>query len=333
MKRNIFLRLAVCLLLAAVMGTSVFTVSLAKYVAAAGGVADPPRVAKFSFVTGSRKYLGSGWEEQNTAIDAGAFGGYDPSKQFREIAVSSGAVTSFEMPLFDFEYLSPVKSSGSGLIWNWFNGPLPPETTVTSKNGQLVAAPGTGLNMGQGKNNPNAPHNNNAEGAYHTFQFRNDSEVAVRYKLSIVSTAADLQNVPIYVYAPAKPGAGWELAVGAVMTGSSALAEWNMLPPGGSDELKMGWFWAFDKNGYGWDPSIPHNPALELFNYSSYYGSNVRDWLATLSVNTDADDTLLGYYAAEYLRALAADNDTDAEAALAECQFNLVFKLEVEQID
>ena len=286
MKRNIFLRLALCLLAAAVIGTSVFTVSLAKYVAAAAGEATA-RVAKFSFVTNPTP-------------------GSAPETGKKQIAVDAGKVEVFNVPLFDTAYYKPHA---------WVDGPYPGDTTKTviSSLSDAVVAPGVGLGFG-----PNATTANDlvdlGEGAgyygYRTVTFKNDSEVAVRYKFT-VEDSPSLQSLPICVLA--RQTEIWSLLAGATLTGDTGVPGWRMLEPGGEDNLHFGFIWFFDGVNY---------PSATL------------SWLAGMGVTFDDErDSLLGLAAANYLRAVKAGNTTAAATYLAATQMNVAFKLEVEQVD
>ena len=331
MKRNIFLRLAVCLLLAAVMGTSVFTVSLAKYVAAADSAAEA-RVAKFSFLPGSKKYNQSGgdWED-NSDVDTGSFPYYN------QIAVEPGKVTTFEVPCFDYEYFGRP---------DW---PQELDATVQGRDDAFVAAPGTGtMNFNRinlGMHNPNF----GGDGYESVTELRNDSEVAVKYRVTLDSSSAipgrlvmKAGNSEFFFSVGPEPyssdtSRNDNPALPIILTninndGTLNDNGWIMLEPNGTRNFKFSWAWGFDYSGvYSWDPFLIGDRWL-LTGWGRVFdnGANTDDVADTFD---DELDTLLGYYAAEYLRALEAEDDIAAEAALAECQFNLVFKLEVEQID
>ncbi|MCL2107659.1 MAG: hypothetical protein FWH26_11470 [Oscillospiraceae bacterium] len=115
MKRNAFLRLALGLLVISIACSSLFMASptAAKYVAA--GEADgPARVAIFSFLAGSFK-----------ASEAGLFGGFNTTPgldgvvpgEWDQIALYPGQVTSFEVPAFSYEYLTPNATIGGPEGW------------------------------------------------------------------------------------------------------------------------------------------------------------------------------------------------------------------------
>jgi len=285
MKQNYFLRTAACLLVFAIASLGLLPGAGAKYVAAAKFTAGA-RVATFSFVTNSTPFGGQG------GID----------KQF---VVAPGESTSniFTFPLFDTAYLTPDSGSGAG----WFNGPSPSSVTVRSGNGDLVAAPGTGMSFGPGVYNTN-----NTPGGYYKLQFRNDSEVAVRYRLS-VNSAAPLKGVPLYLYGPARLG-DWTLATTDLVLSGSASTEWNVLGPnnGSYDAIELAFFWLFSATGY---EGYPYGPDL-----ITHMTNPSRNWTA----NSDVDDSLLGMLGADYLK---------GKISLDAASMKLELRLEVEQLD
>ena len=125
--------------------------ALAKYVASATVTASA-RVAKFSFKVTTTEFKNQGGE--------------------KEIAVTAGVATPFTIPLFDTEYYASGASSGT--------------PTVQSSNGDLVIAPGVNSGEGIPVNNPNK---NSSSDSRKVFVLKNESEVAVTYRLEFVPSS------------------------------------------------------------------------------------------------------------------------------------------------
>jgi len=297
MKPNYFLRTAVYLLVAVVASMSLLGSAGAKYVASAT-IEASARVAKFAFVTNSTPFGAQG--------DGGA------NKQF-VVAPGESASNVFTFPLFDTVYYAPV----GGPLDNYFYSPDPTMETVESSNGDLVAAPGTGINFGPGKNNTADFTGHNG---YFKLQFRNDSEVAVRYRLS-VNSSAPLKGVPLYLFGPARLTAWAPASTGLVLSGNAS-TEWNTLGPmnGSYDIINLAWFWMFNQYGTGY--AVPDEGQTDPPPNGTALISTINSlgWVA----NSDADDSYLGWLGAEHLR-----GNIGRDAA----SMKLELKLEVEQID
>jgi len=238
MKLTVLWRLVGYLLLAAVISTSILagTGTWAKY-AAAGEAQANARVAKFSFVAGSQKYLGGGdWAVVNSSVDDEDPDVIVAGKHWREIAITSGASTLFELPLFDYEYSGTDSSLAS-------------TATVQGVDDEIVVAPGIGNSHGNPMHNPNT----NANVQY--FDFRNDSEVTVRFKVEI-DPSSSTGGADIFVGSPwippwadlGDPAHGWYL-VGS-HNQPVPISSWNYLDPGQTyANLGILWTWPFDDAG------------------------------------------------------------------------------------
>jgi len=170
MKRNIFLRAALCLFIGVWASGTMLTGAWAKYVATGLGTASA-RIAEFSVQVGSRKYdsANKNWKAASDASfwdEIVTLDGINPSN-----------VQTFELPLFDYEYSSlPSRDVNAGVIGG---------TSVSSSGAYLVVAPGTG-HGGAPKHNPNlawdlpGPPATNSKGI---FSIQNKSEVTIRFKL------------------------------------------------------------------------------------------------------------------------------------------------------
>ena len=310
MKDNIFLRAAAYLLVVVIVSLSLLSGTLAKYVASTGTDAGA-RVARFSFVA----------KQSNTA----------PSSGWQEVAVAAGTPAPFSVPLFDTAYYTPVLSAAGGGAY--FNGPASRSVTVNSSD--LVVAPGTGINFGEGVDNtkylPNPDNGDNTR--FTRLYFKNNSEVSVRYRLSLDTDATELLGLKLYFIGWNAGGsvgnAAWLAAdSGAALTDGTS--GWRNLPPNSSAEfIDVGWFWVYDEDGYGYDPGSLASP-----NNSGYYGSLIRGFVAD-KYNPDIDDTYLGWLAAEYLREAAAGTAgaEELDEMLALVTMRIGLRLDVEQIN
>jgi len=265
-----------------------YTYTQAKFISKAN-TTGTAQVAKFSFVTNSTPF-GTG-NQQGAA-----------NKQF---VVSPGQSNdnTFTIPLFDTRYVTPPPGA------DWFNGPASSIETVISRNGNLIAAPGTGTSFGPGADSTVA-HTITGDGWMHKLQFRNESEVTVRYRVTVDSIAG-LRGVPLYLYVP-ENGKGWApSANGWALTGNASDA-WITLPPNMTtwDTWHLGWFWLYDATGY---VGYPYGSSLAGY-------INSEGWVP----NSDEDDTYLGWLGAEYLR---------GNVGLDAASMKLALKLEVVQVD
>ena len=322
MKRNVFLRAAACLLVAAVMSTSLLGGTGAKYVASAAVIASA-RVAKFSFVAGSKKYsktASPSWLANDGAIDSG--NGF-----WNQIAVNAGVPTAFTVPLFDYEYDTvSVTFGGAGSA-------LQTVKARTNADGtrDIIIAPGTGTLFGD------PTHNGNYDiqyvsgldfGKYYFMDFRNDSEVAVRFRLAtsypgdftIVISDLHLKNdvlwtklgsTPVVLTHSLQPSGvapAHSVPLSYIWTPEH---EWIQLPPNGTYHLVFGLL-------------FPYETDLAKPDIGSNWSANSVNVNPPAVVN-DIDDSMHGVAAREFLKG----NTSYAAAA----HLDLVFKLEVEQID
>lgn len=200
-ERNPFLRAALLMLVVAMAANVVFagTEAFAKYVAQGDGGANA-RVAKFSFLIGSVKQdMGTSWGIPNSQWDLADkkqadfyWSGSDWAGFWNQMVTPSSisaypninTVETITVPLFASEY------RGTG------------GTTVKGQNGALVIAPGVNMNghtpvTNSAFGNPNTNANGEVQ-----LVFKNNSEVAVRYKVEY-----DTYSMPYYYYE--KP---WETA-------------------------------------------------------------------------------------------------------------------------
>jgi len=302
MKKNRFLRLALCLAICAwvsgnlLMGTGTW----AKYVATGKGAAGA-RFASFSFQVGSQKFDGvddwypinhsSYWEDIVTPT------GIDPTQVVKE----------FSMPLFDYEYISDLYGPQCG-------GPGGNVVTVKSKDDALVVAPGMGHAFGSGNTNPGF-------GWSHTINFKNNSEVTLRFQLENITTSADILNLPICFDHGADNGYRQRMDRAYTFPGdldaSSNKTYWYVMQPvgntGDTQSVTFWWCWFFDT----------HDPGC--------WGD-----LGIGAATNDAYETSLGMQAA---RAYKHREDTGCTGSCAspshvdmpEVEFK--FRITVEQVD
>jgi len=279
MKDNIFLRAAAYLLAMVIASLSLLAGTTAKYVASATNAASA-KVAKFSFVTNSMPFASQGTVDKQLVVQPG-----------------QSASNEFTIPLFDTAYYTPADFAGV------FTGPGTPIETVTSSNGDAVVAPGTGILIGPGKNNPNLIADHFFPGIY-SLQFRNDSEVTVRFKISVDTDESVLHGAPIGVYSDSN--GGW----GAASNGY-ILADWQILAPKNTTycDLAYSFAWPFDS-----------------VDDADYYGPDGVAWRDGFGfVLSDPADSRLGMLAAQHLRGEGPTRDN--------VTLKLVLKLEVEQVN
>ena len=141
--------------------------TLAKYASTASGTGTA-QVAKFSFLVGSQKYdkASGNWGAFNQSLAVSNIGTDEttPLRYWNEIAVTAGAQSTFTLPLFDHAYW------GNQLLGN------DDMLTVQSRNGDLVVAPGISKWF-------DTPIGNEHYAGEKRIEFKNNSEVTVRYKL------------------------------------------------------------------------------------------------------------------------------------------------------
>lgn len=203
MKRNVLLRASAYLLLAVIASMSLLTGTWAKYIASAT-VSASARVARFSFLVGSMKPDANGGYTGTAKTKGGSpstyWGGNNPADYWEQVVKVAGTgnlfVQTISVPMFakEYDHRDPARTA-----------------TVRSSNSDALVAPGIGHHVdwpaGNAQGNPNysssvAPGKNSyvtaLEGAYldgggTDLVFRNDSEVAVRYKVEY-----DRRSLPIY---------------------------------------------------------------------------------------------------------------------------------------
>jgi len=305
MKRNPLLRTAACFALAVVVSTSMLGGTFAKHTAAAVAT-NKDFVAKFSFIVGSTKThteTAGPYDNERHPVRVGLLPG--------EEQIAIGTVAQFEVPLFDNEY--------------WGFGATAGDITVQGRGSGLardiVVAPGTGWAFGPGKNNPN--YYGDPSNVFMTF--KNDSDVTVRFQLSVVngSATADARETPVNFFTPEH---GWPLASTTqpivltweddakanpknspvdLWSGGQGTRQsgWMTLEPEDEYTLGVAWIWDFDTERLG-------QPAGTL---------------------DDERDSLLGMARADYLRAEAKSGATSQQKAAA--QLKLVFNLAVLQVN
>lgn len=356
MKRNPFLCIAGCLLVAVVASTSLLGGTLAKYtVAATSSVNDV--VVKFSFVVES---------EKPATAKAGPF---TSARGNKEEQIAIGTVASFEVPMFDWEYRGYDSTAGN--------------ITVRGMNKDIVIAPGSGGHAGEMVNNPNAiwiaGHSNAVRMA-----FKNESGVAVKFRLTVNKAASSFgglpldDTVPIAIFDPHEEhfigntfdmNALWvPLSDGPVLTWNDAdrlntpgaVLEYSGLDAfftqlgetggwvgmGGRDDADAYWMTLKPEQeyvtGFSWLWYVDgpenymthfHEDYINITHIEVPPGSG--NYVAVNNRNNiNERDTALGKAAADYLKAVA-DGVTGAplQAALDACTVKLVFKLEVLQVN
>lgn len=370
MKRNNFLRLALCLLLAAITcGSLVIGTTYAKYVAAATGEASA-RVAKFSFVSPAQ--LGV----KKTTNPKEYRGPFANDATAQQIAVASGRVEAFDIPAFCYEYYTPNDGYTNTFRYNGIRPKSVEGTLLGTMAGErrIVAAPGTGPLFGPGVNNPNASD------GYGKIEFKNLSEVAVRFRVSVDLTKSNLlgvapvspdpgiKEIPFIISDPHDPDlwVRFNDPTGVTLTDSNIpsdtkVPDWGALAVGSTDEwiylepntgsytLWYGIIWNFDVQlpgqtnvtnplNYGsnitprWDSPFPDNNPILRYDHQGFGSTygNITD--------RNLDDSKLGMSAQE-----AKDRSPNlpgtawqhpfSEAQPAAADFKLSFKLEVEQVD
>ena len=163
------------LLMAAIVTTPL---SLSRYVVSGEGTASA-RVAKFDVVEKSHKHSKNASNVPSWSAEA------------QEVQLAAaGTVVNFDLPLFDYAYNSLKDLSGA--------------VTVSSQNGDLVVAPGTGAYSGFATS-PNARQNNSSSNDnIVVIVIHNKSEVAIRFKLELDYNASTIPAVsgvrmPFYI--------------------------------------------------------------------------------------------------------------------------------------
>jgi len=202
LKRNVFLRMAAYLLVAVVASMSLLSGTWAKYVASATVTASA-RVAKFSFLVGSMKPDANGDYTGPTKTKGGTpstyWNGNTLAGYWEQVVKVAGTANLFvqtiSVPMFakEYDHKSPARTA-----------------TVQSSNKDALVAPGIGHHVdwpassAQGNPNYSSSQGRNSyvtaldgylDGGGTDLVFRNDSEVAVRYKVEY-----DRRSLPIYHY-------------------------------------------------------------------------------------------------------------------------------------
>ena len=295
--------LAILVLVTLPLVSNIFTD--AKYVASAA-VEAGARVAKFSFVVGNQKYKsdpGKAWHEKlNLAdIDNASPAAVAAAKYWRQIAIDAGEATLFELPMWDYEYYGADDYSN--------------EATVKTSGADAVIAPGT--NSGYSSSSKNGSmHNPNYDPApkgTYTLQFRNDSEVSVRYKVEVdeetsltyggytarIEIHTPFSTTPKHTGTYGYPNYPRMDDYGAVLTKNpesiqpaSALSDglqagsdlWVYMEPGGTSSLPIEWHATFLGNSSGcFNVSQGFNTALYTDPVTSgqvyYLGDKHDSWL------------------------------------------------------
>ena len=335
LKRNVFLRAAAYLLAAVIASMSLLPGALAKYIAAVVPAGASARVAKFSFQVGSVKSQTPAAGPFDDARDTDRYGNplvVEDGETWNEIAVTAGASLEFEAPVFAFAYLG-YNNAVMGPAGTITAG----QTTVLGRDSAIVAAPGTGYLFGTELNKPNYAPDQLGYSGINYFDFRNDSEVAVRFRLSIdnESQSADARDIPFVVLDPRRSwsslkGNGpivltfaYDVAANPIYStvdafwdweqnvASCPANEWISLKPGQGCTFGFVWIWPF---------------AYESNNHSGMW--TVHDTAALSAGNFDNErDSRLGMKAAQYLKGGAG------APALEDVTIKLALKLEVEQVN
>ena len=239
MKKGIFLRLALVLVICAWVSSCMLGGTVwAKYVAQGKGLSQA-RIAGFSFEVGGEKYASGSWLPRYDWSPA-----YDAAyPTFWEQIVTPNGISSvtqdFALPLFDYEWVSDQY----GILL--YDGPGGGTVTVKSSDGAMVVAPGIGHAFGAANNNPNLLYH---IGSYnHTLYFRNNSEVTLKFKLENITTAADLLNLPFCFDTGPDRLTFYEPYT---FPGDSNTGWYNM-QPGAVVPVSFWWSWIYDCNA-GW---------------------------------------------------------------------------------
>jgi len=331
MKKNIILRLALWLLIAAWLSNTLLGGTVwAKYVAQGKGEGKA-RAAAFSVRIWSDDYRNGSWfgHFYNNVGDPNDYNGY-----WHEIVVPPNSDATFDLPLFDTAYHNADR--------------LNPTPTVQSKTGELVVAPGTGSPMFWGGNSLlNNPNYDNEV----FFPIKNFSEVAVSVKAELVS--ATLPDGLVLLLGLG--GAGGSNISGSYIALSSATVA-SLLPltltmydhglPGNSTnpviippytsrsddaQVIFHWHWMFDNVD---TTGIPGPPPQTGEQYGQYFLGG------PFTIN-DAVDTALGKQAAaahKHAQATPTCGGTSATCPdptnhVDMPEISLKFKITIEQVD
>jgi len=347
MKRNIFLRAALCLFIGLWASGTALTDTWAKYVATGMGTASA-RIAKFSVRVGGQKYdsANKNWKAASDASywdEIVTLDGINPSK-----------VQSFELPLFDYEYATTTRGTTTTV------------SSVVNSDGSrdLVIAPGTSL-LGSSQNNPNTEGYNTAGSEGSIIVVSNDSEVTIRFKIEFDAAAStvpevDGKRLPLFIYpagiiGPYNTTDSMQWRVDLVpKTGAKAFRNifcdpngvrmmgpaytpfistdgWFTLAPGqrtGTSPvprilLYCGWYFAYDaepRPGYGTHYSYSGGAdAACLPHWDGYWDPAFLPYLTnTRPNNIDRYDTYMGLAAASNPASMAVE---------------LKFRITIEQVD
>jgi len=241
MKKNIYLRAALALLVGVWATTCLLgEATWAKYVAGGTG-SDSARYAAFDFMVGSCKYNrgGKSWSAKNNTSDY-----WDQIVVIGNITSTSPTAETFTVPMFDWKY----KHNASGA------------TTVES-NGDLVVAPGVGHHVDFPLNNPNygsiygGVWNDGGDNGGTNLYYKNNSEVTVRYRVLYDAANSNVRGIPFYIRGDgACPWFRTDQATGLkVVTdtsaGQPANSGWRVLAPNTAEMRQICWDWAFESSG------------------------------------------------------------------------------------
>ena len=343
MRRSVSLVMALLLCIGAWGSTALLTATptWAKYYTTGDGEAEA-RFAAFSFLVGSRKTHNIAVQDDPakytprglfdlTAAGARMTDAYGNTlltrtaseNTWNEIALVAGTATTFELPLFDYEYYGlqdwyELDAYGDRVEPNVLhNEPFGNVATVKSSNFDLLTAPGVGFrneyNEGLVKNNPNV---RGPKDEYKHFTVKNESEVAVKYKLEVSSASnfggntyklemwRSKSNFTDYV-----PLHGHEVNAGSlptIYTGTS------MLMPGESEILYYDLWWRFSNARDQADSQLGLNAQIYL---------KLQAELAALESAATPDEGLI------------ADKKAEIAGAYDAAHMKLVLKITVEQVD
>jgi len=243
MKKNIFLRVALWMMIGVWASNTLLTGTWAKYVASGSGEAKA-RFASFSFEMGSYKPSQPAAFDTSGNLTAVAKGPpFSSTMTWDEVVINpyTGIGKAiFEFPMFDYEYTN----SASHLVG--------PDITVKSSNNDMVIAPGTGFywygpgENGVPKNNPN--HFREPDLSWYCLQFRNNSEVRVRFDIAVDPAPVSTGFPGLKLYIGAYPESGIPL------TGTTPIAIPQLSRELGPNEtytspnndLYFNWAWLFE---------------------------------------------------------------------------------------
>jgi len=312
MKKNHLLRAVVVLWAFAVLTAITLPDALAKYAASATG-SSTASVARFSFEAGSVKPATATAAPFNNAR----------GNQWQQIALNTAA--NFEVPLFDYEYFTPAPL---------FGGPMSREKTILGKNQDIVVAPGIGYLYGDSANNPNRGLQADKYHGWSFFlQFRNNSDVTVRFKVQVDAANSVTHGIPLEVHTYL---GGWV----NISNGSSPVLtwddseRWNHTAHYRRPVSHVDLLWGHYKDEPGTATSLIPYRYTALDEGWMYLEPDEEyefgfEWCWQIHDNQTRNvlDTALGELAAKYLKG------GPGAPSLDDVSLKLVFALEVEQVD